>query len=273
LGVSKIRPDSGPDPLRQVGVALHGSSKLLASGVIQQVPYLGSKWCEAVAVLQQFICDSNTKLNVAACRQRTPAFLQRAADPGVHRIQAAFRIVIPDARGGSQLGQPVRGVTAKSTSSIAASRLASIVVCPPRCWKCAVRGDEIDHRQRVLHVRVEWSAQLVWGVRRESPVVIIELRAGVIEGIPTSAPGVFSAARSSGRPTGLLQRLDGELVDLVADLSGHTADDLWPVATSTDTVPSRSNTTGFRRTDQPQLLATDDGIIVRIQAVHRFRSA
>ena len=88
----------------------------------------------------------------------------------------------------------------------------------------AIGGDEVDQRVRVL----EELAEVVPARRRASAVRCVAglssvkswLRTTFSGATPVSRPrAMFSAARSSGRPSRLLlQRAGDELVDLVADL-------------------------------------------------------
>ena len=110
----------------------------------------------------------------------------------------------------------------------AASRLPSSVVCAGDQRMRAVGGDEVDDRRFVLEVAGEIDPALI-GLEQDVLVGrLVELRARRVQ---RRHAGVAAARQVDGREVErqaeqvVAQRAGDELVDLVADLAGHAADD------------------------------------------------
>ena len=110
----------------------------------------------------------------------------------------------------------------------AASRLPSRVVCAGDQRMRAVGGDEVDDRRFVLEMAGEVDPAVV-GLEQDVLVGrLVEVAAG---GVQRGHAGVTAARQVDGREVErqaeqvVAQRGRHELVDLVADLAGHAADD------------------------------------------------
>ena len=135
----------------------------------------------------------------------------------------------------------------------AASRLPSIVVCAGDQRMRAVGGDEVDDRGFVLEMAGEVDPALV-GLEQDVLVGrLVELAPGRVQ---RRHAGVAAARQVDGREVErqaeqvVAQRAGHELVDLVADLTGHAADDGAGGdrrSSMTPSVPSPSNAIGLRK--------------------------
>ena len=155
----------------------------------------------------------------------------------------------------------------------AASRLPSIVVLPGDQLVRAVRGDEVDDRRFVLEMAGEIDPALV---RLEQRIVVgrrVELGSRSIQ---RRHAGIASARQIDGREVErqaqqiVAQRAGDELVDMVADLPRHAADD---GAGGNVGVDGRIPAVVLELDRVQETLDQADVILVevRVEAVDRFR--
>ena len=263
----------------QIGVAHHDRSKAVGLQLVQQIHALSAaQVIEAVAVLQQL--HLRLKDKVEGCAQHAAELLLlfgQATDPKIDGVQAAL-----PRRPGSRAVEVVHAVQRRAgTAKYQQHRRVTTLFVIGRgqnCFMRAVGGNEVDDRQRVLHVRGEVEPA---GIGRQARVARHreELCAGFIKRRHASFAASGDVERGQIQRQAdqvVAQRFDHELVDFIAHLPRHTANDLTRSHCSRDGAVLVEFDRVQEGTDQPDLLCVGrqgvgiDDLVGRGQAVHRL---
>ena len=211
---------------RGEGVVLHLAEQMQAVEALQVV--------EAVAVLQLLHLHFEDEVEGRAqhAAERHDLF-GKAADPEIDVLEAAKRTAGSRRRCALRKSSRSAGTSMPPTETpvimvSAASRFSSSVVCARDQRVRAVGGDEVDDRRFVLEVAGKVDPAVV-GLEQDVLVGrLVELTTG---GVQRRHAGVAAARQVDGREVEgqaqqvVAQRGRHELVDFVADLTGHAADD------------------------------------------------